>query len=187
MDYTQVIEDFKNTQKFKDFLLITGGKVISTDRQAKNGTIEIGNIDIGKGWKLLSNGYVREGIYGIHPWTKSKTPVMDQQTNILRRPKDAPSIVDINLYLSGIDVILKQFKKRDDLQKKRINKVNSNFKAHKIVIYSLFDKMSVEYYDESNKVWKTSSPNYGIEDWGWDIIIKTIGNPQYAKIHRIKK
>lgn len=187
MDYTQIIEDFKKTKEFKNFISLTGGKVISSDRQAKNGTIQIGNLETKKAWGLFSNGYVRESFYGILPWSRSKTPEVDTHSNILRRPDKAPSTIDVNLYTSGLNIILKRFDKRDDLSVKRLERLNSNTKAQKIAIHSLFDRTSIEVYNSYKKKWETMSPHYGIEDWSWDRIVETIGSSNYAKTHRIKK
>jgi len=186
MDYTQIIEDFKNTQEFKDFLKITDSSVISTARQASGGTIFIGSIKKNTVWLFFSNGYVREGYYGIPRRGHSNIPAVESYSNILRRPKDAPSIIDVNLYLSGIDVILKRFKKRNDLQTKKIDKLNSNFKIQRLAIHGLFDRKSIEHYNEFEKKWESSNPNYGIEDWSWDRIIETFTNVKYIKTHRLK-
>lgn len=187
MDYTQIIDDFKNTQEFKDFLSITGGKVISSDRQAKNGTIQIGNLESKKAWGLFSNGYVRESFYGPSPWGNNKKIEVDTHSNILRRPQDISSPVNVDFYTSGLSIILSRFKKRDDLYNKRLERLNSNTKMQKIAIHSLFDRKSVEYYDEYHKVWNVGEPYYGIEDWDWDRILETLSNPKYHRTHRIKQ
>lgn len=185
MDYTKIIEDFKNTQEFKNFLKLVDGKVISTDRQAKNGTIQVGNIDKHKAWGFFANGYVREGFYGILPYSSSRKIEVDSHSNIMRRPENKK--VNLDLYLSGLEIILSRFNKRDDLQAKRIERLNSNTKAQKIAIHSLFDRTSIEVFSPYNEKWETVSSNYGIEDWSWDRIVETIGSVSYAKTHRIKK
>ena len=196
MDYTELIDDFINTREFKDFLKITGGKVISTSRQAAGCTVQVGTLEQHKAWGFFANGYVRESFYGILPYSRTKKIEVDSQSNIIRKPeKDVEVETNLDLYLSGLKLILSRFDKRDIQAENRAKRLNENRKVQQLAVVFIFDPTRLEKRIQMWDIDKGKSYRWEQFDNGeniikhgtFDNIIKNyIGKVDFIKDYRIK-